>query len=79
MLHEGECTERIFTDGDIAFLNLNENSDTGGEFLNKTEIKELLISKNSNSFAFKVFNWNINQLLSGTGFYDPSFKKLKDV
>jgi len=78
ILHEGECQERIFSDWEMAFLDLCETQEDEKLKVNTADFDGLVISNSTDSFSFRVFWYNVRQLLSKQGYYSPRNDTLKN-
>ena len=77
LLHQGECSERIFNDWNMAFVDFGEDGNPGELNVDRTEFDGLVVPNGSNSFSFRVFWYNVQELMVKKGFYSPSFDEHK--
>src|SRR5680860_215259 len=77
LLNEGECNERTFNDWDMAFVDFGEDGNPGELNVDRTEFDALVVQNGSDSFSFRVFWYNVQELMARKGFYSPSFNEHK--
>lgn len=71
ILHEGHSEERLFTKWDMAYAKLNSGEDSPDKDLSliNYEFDRLKNHQANESFTYRVFWYNIKQLISKEGFY----------
>lgn len=71
ILHEGHSEERLFTKWDMAYARLNDKEDNPDRDLSliNYEFDRLKNQQADESFTYRVFWYNIKQLINKEGFY----------